>query len=179
MNGHVIFSPRHHPTLSTIFFPTFFKTSSLHPQPLIRFKSLGSSLTSLKLSKVRVSKSPNSIFPADSRLSDAGEEDYEEEDEDDDEDIAADEYDVMSGEVSDGGVFGDEESQMFEAEMTRHDGFKWQRVEKLCNEVREFGEEIIDVDELASVYDFRIDKFQVLQGSFSFSSFDFSSNFMS
>ena len=67
---------------------------------------------------------------------------------------------------------------MFEAETTRHDGFKWQRVEKLCNEVREFGEEIIDVDELASVYDFRIDKFQVLQGSFSFSSFDFSDNFM-
>lgn len=40
------------------------------------------------------------------------------------------------------------------------DGFKWQRVEKLCNEVREFGVGIIDVDELASVYDFRIDKFQ-------------------
>ncbi|GAB2297281.1 DExH-box ATP-dependent RNA helicase DExH15 chloroplastic [Dionaea muscipula] len=39
---------------------------------------------------------------------------------------------------------------------------KWQRFEKLCDQVREWGEEIIDVDELASIYDFRIDKFQRL-----------------
>ncbi|KAJ6771272.1 ATP-DEPENDENT RNA AND DNA HELICASE [Salix koriyanagi] len=39
---------------------------------------------------------------------------------------------------------------------------KWQRVEKLCNEVKEFGNEIIDANELASIYDFRIDKFQRL-----------------
>lgn len=44
----------------------------------------------------------------------------------------------------------------------RLEEFKWQRVEKLRNKVREFGEEIIDADELASVYDFSIDKFQRL-----------------
>ena len=54
----------------------------------------------------------------------------------------------------------------------RHDGFKWQRVDKLCNEVREFGADLIDVDELASVYDFRIDKFQV-RSSFVFVSLRF------
>lgn len=44
---------------------------------------------------------------------------------------------------------------------TPPEDFKWQRVEKLLSEVREFGEEIVDVDELASIYNFRIDKFQV------------------
>uniref|UniRef100_A0A803MB60 DEAD/DEAH box helicase n=2 Tax=Chenopodium quinoa TaxID=63459 RepID=A0A803MB60_CHEQI len=39
---------------------------------------------------------------------------------------------------------------------------KLQRVQKLCDEVREFGADIIDADELASIYDFRIDKFQRL-----------------
>lgn len=34
--------------------------------------------------------------------------------------------------------------------------------ERICNEVKQFGEDIINVDELASVYDFRIDKFQRL-----------------
>ncbi|KAK7848101.1 dexh-box atp-dependent rna helicase dexh15 chloroplastic [Quercus suber] len=46
--------------------------------------------------------------------------------------------------------------------LTRHEEFKWQRVERLCNEVKLFGEDIIDVDELASIHDFRIDKFQRL-----------------
>ncbi|KAL5127819.1 DExH-box ATP-dependent RNA helicase DExH15 chloroplastic [Glycine soja] len=34
------------------------------------------------------------------------------------------------------------------------------RVDKLCNEVREFGADLIDVDELTSVYDFRNNMFQ-------------------
>lgn len=97
-------------------------------------------------------------------------EDYdEEEEEDEDEDVAADEYDdVVSGEVPDEG----EAFEVANDALARHEGFKWQRVEKLCNEVREFGAEIIDVDELASVYDFRIDKFQVPR--FFLSSFRFS-----
>ncbi|PQQ07057.1 DExH-box ATP-dependent RNA helicase DExH15 chloroplastic [Prunus yedoensis var. nudiflora] len=45
---------------------------------------------------------------------------------------------------------------------TRPEEFKWQRVEKLCGEVKVFGEEMIDDEELASIYDFRIDKFQRL-----------------
>lgn len=102
-------------------------------------------------------KSPTSTIRAfDAEDEEEEDEDDEEEDEDD-EDVAADEYDdIVSVEVPD-------EGEAFEADaLARHDdGFKWQRVEKLCNEVREFGVEIIDIDELASVYDFRIDKFQV------------------
>ncbi|KHN01135.1 DEAD-box ATP-dependent RNA helicase ISE2, chloroplastic [Glycine soja] len=99
-------------------------------------------------------KSPTSTLRA---FSDAeedeedDEEDDEEEDQDHDQDnVSADEYDDVLGEAS------DDEADVF----SPHDGFKWQRVDKLCNEVREFGADLIDVDELASVYDFRIDKFQ-------------------
>lgn len=54
------------------------------------------------------------------------------------------------------------ESSVADAEPpTRPEEFKWQRVEKLCGEVKVFGEEMIDDHELASIYDFRIDKFQV------------------
>ena len=102
-------------------------------------------------------KSPTSTISAfsdaeeDEEEEEEDEEDDEEEEEDEDDDVAADEYDDVSADASedDAGVFA------------RHDGFKWQRVEKLCNEVREFGADIIDVEELAAVYDFRIDKFQV------------------
>lgn len=85
------------------------------------------------------------------------------EDDDDDDDEAADEYDDVPGEASDG-VEEEIETSMAtsEAPASRSDELKWQRVEKLCNEVREFGEELIDVEELASIYDFRIDKFQRL-----------------
>ncbi|KAG5059335.1 hypothetical protein JHK87_000364 [Glycine soja] len=101
-------------------------------------------------------KSPTSTLRA---FSDAeedeedDEEDDEEEDQDHDQDnVSADEYDDVLGEAS------DDEADVF----SPHDGFKWQRVDKLCNEVREFGADLIDVDELASVYDFRIDKFQAI-----------------
>ncbi|KAG5151044.1 hypothetical protein JHK84_027516 [Glycine max] len=92
-------------------------------------------------------KSPTSTFCA---FSDAEEDEDDDEEEDPDQDnVSTDEYDDVSGEASD-------EADVF----ARHGGFKWQRVDKLCNEVREFGTNLIDVDELASVYDFRIDKFQ-------------------
>ena len=111
-------------------------------------------------------KSPTSTLRA---FSDAeedeedDEEDDEEEDQDHDQDnVSADEYDDVLGEAS------DDEADVF----SPHDGFKWQRVDKLCNEVREFGADLIDVDELASVYDFRIDKFQV-RSSFVFVSLRF------
>ncbi|XP_057948536.1 DExH-box ATP-dependent RNA helicase DExH15 chloroplastic isoform X2 [Malania oleifera] len=114
-------------------------------------------------SQFQVSYKPSgSLFPVEPQLSDAEEDDY---DEDDDDDEAADEYDDVSAGVSDG---LEESEDEIEASMAaenvpyRLEEFRWQRVEKLLNEVREFGEEIIDVDELASVYDFRIDKFQRL-----------------
>ncbi|KAL3577745.1 hypothetical protein D5086_019249 [Populus alba] len=113
-----------------------------------------------------LSNSPNSFIPAESQLSDAEndeEEEYEDdEDEDEEEDEAADEYDDISEAL-------EEEA---ETEISVHASSsdvsnwrkesKWQRVEKLCNEVKEFGNEIIDANELASIYDFRIDKFQRL-----------------
>lgn len=112
-------------------------------------------------------KSPKSFFPTEHKLTDADEaaDEYDDDiDDDDDDEEAADEYDDVSGEVSDGIQQSDDEfevsSDSSPAPSWREE-FKWQRVEKLCNEVKEFGNEMIDVDELASIYDFRIDKFQV------------------
>ncbi|XP_047962901.1 DExH-box ATP-dependent RNA helicase DExH15 chloroplastic [Salvia hispanica] len=111
-------------------------------------------------------KFPNLVFPvgSSSQLSD---DDIEVESDDDDEeedDVAAEEYDVVAGEISE--QYGDEEDEEVleatEGVGPRYEEFKWQRVERIRNEVREFGEDIIDVEELASVYDFRIDKFQRL-----------------
>lgn len=113
-------------------------------------------------------KPPASDVPLGSQLSDADEDyDYDYEDEDD---VAADEYDDVSGELSDEvDQSDDDDDDEFEipvvddtdASTARPVESKSQRVEKLCNEVRRFGEEVIDADELASIYDFRIDKFQV------------------
>ena len=104
-------------------------------------------------------KFPRSIFPVESQTSDADEE------EDDDDEEVADEYEEISDEVSDGVEESDDEieSSLDDASeaKSRYEEFKWQRVQRLCNEVREFGEEIIDVNELSSIYNFRIDKFQV------------------
>ncbi|XP_061360795.1 DExH-box ATP-dependent RNA helicase DExH15 chloroplastic [Gastrolobium bilobum] len=137
-------------------YSSFAFVSTTLPFSLFRYRSLSYSL------KFRLSsfKSPTSTLHAFSDAEEDDEEDDDEEEEDDDdyedEDVAADEYDEVSGDVSD-------EGETFQVDaLVRHDGFKWHRVEKLCNEVREFGAEIIDADELASVYDFRIDKFQRL-----------------
>ncbi|PKI46394.1 hypothetical protein CRG98_033232 [Punica granatum] len=84
-------------------------------------------------------------------------------------DLAVDEYDDedISSDLSDDGAEpSDDEAEMSVESEVRAGGravlekLKVQRVEKLCSEVREFGAELIDVDELASIYDFRIDKFQ-------------------
>ncbi|CAI9092802.1 OLC1v1028135C1 [Oldenlandia corymbosa var. corymbosa] len=114
-------------------------------------------------------KFPKSIFPVDSQLSD--EDDDEEEDDDDEEednavvddddgdDITAEEY----GDLVDASEEDEEigESSVVEIK-SKYEEFKWQRIERVCNDVREYGDEILDVDELASVYSFRIDKFQRL-----------------
>lgn len=108
-------------------------------------------------------KSPGSFFPTEHKLTEAAEE-YDDDIDDDDDEEAADEYDDVSGEVSDEIQQSDDEfevsSDSTQAPSWRGE-FRWQRVENLCNEVKEFGNEMIDVDELASIYDFRIDKFQV------------------
>lgn len=108
---------------------------------------------------------PASDVPVESQLSDADEDyDYDYDDEDD---VAADEYDDISGELSDEVDQSDDDEFELpvvddaDASTARPEESKSQRVEKLCDEVRRFGEEVIDADELASIYDFRIDKFQV------------------
>ncbi|XP_027097261.2 DExH-box ATP-dependent RNA helicase DExH15 chloroplastic [Coffea arabica] len=132
-------------------------------------KTLHTSKNPLKFGKTFY-KLPKSIFPAESQVSDEededeGEEQLEEDDNeyaDDDEDIAADEYDGVRHEVSE--EEEEEEIESFsvvaESKESKHEEFKWQRIARICNEVKVFGDEILDVDELASIYSFRIDKFQ-------------------
>lgn len=106
------------------------------------------------------------LSPSQSQLS----EDYDDEDEDEDEedendeddDEAADEYDDITDETPN---TDDDESEFPvdsppESSRQRVE-LRWQRVEKLRSLVRDFGVEMIDIDELVSIYDFRIDKFQV------------------
>ncbi|XP_042049039.1 DExH-box ATP-dependent RNA helicase DExH15 chloroplastic-like [Salvia splendens] len=113
-------------------------------------------------------KFQNLVFPvgSSSQLSDDDIE-VESDDEEEEDDVAAEEYDVVAGEIGgDSEQYEDEEDEEVleatEGVGPRYEEFKWQRVERIRNEVREFGEDIIDVEELASVYDFRIDKFQRL-----------------
>lgn len=102
-------------------------------------------------------KFPSSIFPAESQ-----DEDEEDDEEDDDDEEAAEEYDEVYAEVSDGDEDSEDELESSVTdEMLNIEESRRQRVEKLRNEVREFGDGIIDVNELASIYTFRIDKFQV------------------
>lgn len=163
----VFSTPASSSTLNSKSFPLLLSKHLLQIQTLTfcNFKSLR---TSKSFSNFRTFyKFPKSIFPVESQISDDDEEEGEEEeeledDDDNDDDIAAEEYDVVLGEVS-------EEEEEIEASIDNvsedkgemYEEFKWQRVERLCNEVREFGEQILDANELASIYTFRIDKFQV------------------
>ncbi|KAK8967906.1 hypothetical protein KSP40_PGU005431 [Platanthera guangdongensis] len=100
--------------------------------------------------------------------------DPEEEDEvdEDDEDVSAEEYgdEVLTVDASEDveedadsdGEEGDVPVQTSAGSSSRYEEHKRQRVERLIAEVREFGEEIIDIEELAGIYDFPIDKFQRL-----------------
>lgn len=120
--------------------------------------------------KILSIKSPNSpLLAVDSHLFDTDEDkEEEEEDGDNDDEEAANEYDYFFDESSD--ELEDNETEITSVEYHEEDG-RWhtkeskrQRVGKIRNEVEEFGIYIIDVDELASVYDFCIDRFQVCFG---------------
>lgn len=162
-------------------FTTIHSINKLAPSPLLKPSLQFQSLQFFRFKNhsrfAARYKFPNSGFPIDSssQLShdDNGAESDEEDDDDDD--VAAEEYDSVSGEIGeDSEQDEDEEDDESAGESvigestgvsgreSRYEEFKWQRVERIRNEVREFGEEIIDVEELASVYNFRIDKFQVL-----------------
>ncbi|KAM0055933.1 putative RNA helicase [Helianthus debilis subsp. tardiflorus] len=90
--------------------------------------------------------------------------DTEEDDEEDDEE-AAEEYEVDAEFIeadSDDEVEAESDENVVVVERSRFEEFKWQRIERIRNDVREYGDGILDVDELSSVYNFRIDKFQRL-----------------
>lgn len=103
-------------------------------------------------------KFPNSIFPTESQLSES-----DDDDDDDDEEAAEEYYEVSDeGEAHEDEIDEQEDGDVvLETSKSRFEEFKWQRVERVCNDVKLYGEDIITADELASVYDFRIDKFQV------------------
>ncbi|KAE8713531.1 DEAD-box ATP-dependent RNA helicase ISE2 [Hibiscus syriacus] len=107
-------------------------------------------------------KSRRSPFSADPQLSDADEELVGVDEDDDDYEVSDeyDEYEDVSGEVSEDVQQSEDEDEISVDSSNRKTESTWQRVEKLCNLVMQFGEEMIDVDALADIYDFRIDKFQ-------------------
>ncbi|CAN8235851.1 unnamed protein product [Cochlearia groenlandica] len=144
----------------------FFNFHTLHRSP-----SPSSSFfftKSLILTPRQLSLKPlNSLSPSQSQLSEEFEEedeDEEDDDEDDDgDDEAAEEYDDINDETRN----SDDESEFSPVSLPNESArqrveFRWQRVEKLRSLVRDFGVEMIDIDELISIYDFRIDKFQRL-----------------
>ena len=89
-------------------------------------------------------------------------EDFDDEDEDDDYDEAAEEYVIDEAQE----ILEEEDgSRVAEEDIVRRERFeehKRQRVARLLADVREFGEGIIDYNELAGIYDFPLDKFQVI-----------------
>ncbi|XVE84976.1 hypothetical protein DITRI_Ditri17bG0054800 [Diplodiscus trichospermus] len=155
-------------TLLILTRPSLFPTTKHSPVPL--FPSVAQSIPLYRPKPIlsplsfRLSfKSRRSPFSAEPQLSDADDEELEDDEEDDDDYEVADEYDEyedVSAEVSDDAQQSEDEEEISVDSSNRHEGSTWQRVEKLCNLVREFGEEMIDVDALADIYDFRIDKFQ-------------------
>ncbi|XP_022868375.1 DExH-box ATP-dependent RNA helicase DExH15 chloroplastic isoform X2 [Olea europaea var. sylvestris] len=142
-------------------------------KPFLQFQPL-QFLRTTNYSQFKTSyKFPKSSFPIESQSQLSEEENEAESDVDEDDDVVAEEYDVVSGELGEESEEEEEEEEEYEEVVvennyvnenndnkSRFEEFKWQRVERLRNEVREFGEEIIDVEELSSIYNFRIDKFQ-------------------
>ncbi|MCL7022372.1 hypothetical protein MKW94_028701 [Papaver nudicaule] len=160
--------------------------SSISSKPIFSFfptyqKNLGFSRTRVLILKISCSRKfsvlngfrKRSDFSIEGKVSDVEEEEEEEEEEDEDEDDfeAADEYeeyivDEDTNEVEDEEEEEEEESDSVivssSSSSSRYEEHKWQRVERLRNDVRELGEGIIDYNELSSIYDFRVDKFQRL-----------------
>ncbi|XP_077237907.1 DEAD/DEAH box helicase [Tasmannia lanceolata] len=89
--------------------------------------------------------------------------DTDEDEDEDEDDEAAEEYEEFD-EILEEEEQGEDEipTPAAAASQSRFEEHKWQRVESLRSHVREFGEGIIDLDELAAIYDFPIDKFQRL-----------------
>ena len=136
------------------------------PSPLSHSPSFRFTTTPLILRPTPPSRqshlSLKSLSPSQSQLSEDYDEDEDEDEEDEDDDEAADEYDDITDETRN----TDDDEPEFPVDSPPESSrqrveFRWQRVEKLRSLVRDFGVEMIDIDELVSIYDFRIDKFQV------------------
>ena len=127
---------------------------------VIQFPKLGfCSLKSLPTKFPPSFKSPNSTPSVESEISDA--EDDEETEDFDDDDEAAFEYVEVSDSEDEDGAQTQAEEELSPTPFWIPNEPKFRRVQKLCDEVREFSAGIIDADELASIYDFPIDRFQV------------------
>lgn len=93
-------------------------------------------------------------------IRDVDDEDYDDfEDGDEGDEEAVDEESV--GEYEEEAEQDEDEREDTAARRRESEEYKSRRVVKLVAEVREFGEDIIDYNELAGIYDFPIDKFQV------------------
>lgn len=90
-------------------------------------------------------------------IRDVDDEDYEDFEDGDEE--AVDEESV--GEYEEEAEEDEDEREDTAARRRESEEYKSRQVTKLVAEVREFGEDIIDYNELAGIYDFPIDKFQV------------------
>ncbi|KAL2904206.1 DExH-box ATP-dependent RNA helicase DExH15 chloroplastic [Bienertia sinuspersici] len=152
-------------SISSLSLPSITSLDHFHSSSIVQLPKLGfCSPKLLRNSQFRTFfNPPNPLTSVESQLSDADEDDFDEED-----DEAAEEYDDISGDTTE--VSGElEEEDDFEPEEDELSSLFWssneskvERVQKLCDEVREFGAGIIDANELASIYDFRLDKFQRL-----------------
>lgn len=151
---------------------------SISPFPSRHFHSLGF----LQFKPLAYPKSVRIIAPIFSRTPseeqlpipddgfglESGGEEEDDDDEDDefeeyeDDEIAADEYTIEDdAEASEEGGEMEETDSDLVGSYGQSEEEKAERVKKLIAEAREFGAEIIDYQELAGIFDFPIDKFQV------------------
>jgi hypothetical protein len=100
-------------------------------------------------------------------LQSGGEEDEDDEDDDEfefdeyeDDEIAADEY-TINADASDSSEEEHEHEHEHQVQGSEGEEQKAERVKNLLAQVREFGPDLIDYQELAAIYDFPIDRFQV------------------
>lgn len=145
----------------------------IFPFSYLHFRSLGfvqfNPKLPLRITPIRSRNSskeqlslPHNEFELESGGEDEEDEEDDEFDEYEDDDIAADEYtidsDASEEEEEDEEGWSDSDTV---APLRLSEEDKADRVKMLLEQVREFGAEIIDYQEVAAIYDFPIDRFQV------------------
>ncbi|KAJ8491440.1 hypothetical protein OPV22_013161 [Ensete ventricosum] len=145
-------------------FDSFLPPTSRRRYRFLRFLSPQSAVSPrARLPLVPLCANPlRSASPIKEQLSDT---DEDEEDDDDDEVTAMEYDDGLLADVDQEDEEREGETALLAAEAgpsAKFEEHKWERVTRLLAEVREFGEDIIDYEELAGIYEFPIDKFQRL-----------------